>query len=300
MTLKTDSTGQIQPRNGNGNGGEKGTGLVGLLTTLGPEIARALPRHLTPDRMARVALTALRTTPKLMQCTAASFAASIMTLAQLGLEPNTPLGLAYLIPRNNRKKNCVECTVIIGYQGFLDMARRSGLVAGVYAFAVREGDRFSYSLGLDPTIEHVPADTADRETKKITHVYAVARLKGGEPVFVVLTHAQIQARRTRSAAGDDGPWKTDYEAMCLKTAIRALWRWLPKSAEMAKAEEIERVVDLGATPAAVLEEQQTRALAAAGVFVDEPMPHDPETGEVPADKEPTDAELAGGATGGGS
>ena len=279
---KTDSTGQIVPQNGKGDG----QGLHLLLRTLGPEMARALPRHLTPERMARVCLTALRTTPKLIECTPQSFAACLMTLAQLGLEPNTPLGQAYLIPRNSRKKNCVECTTIIGYQGYLDLARRSGLVTSTYAHVVRDGDSFRFTLGLEPTIEHVPSAAADREERRITHVYGVARLRDGDPVFVVLSIAQVEARRRRSSSREDGPWVTDYEAMVLKTAIRALWRWMPKSAEMVRADDVERVAETHAAPTALLEEQQVKALASAGVFVapeDDAAAAEPGAGDDPGE-----------------
>lgn len=210
--------------------------VVQLLNRMGPEIARALPRHVTPERMMRVALTALRSTPDLLKCSTASVLGSIMSVAQLGLEPNTPLGLAYLVPYKGR------CQVIIGYQGFMELARRSGLVSAPYAYVVRAGDEFRYTLGLNPTLVHVPLDKPDREDKPITHVYAVAHIlpkDSAPPIFVVLTAAQVRARRNRSAAKSSGPWVTDEEAMTLKTAIRALWRWLPKTAEMAAAAQLD-------------------------------------------------------------
>ena len=284
---KTDETGKIQPRNGNG---KKEDSLAALLQRLTPEIARALPKHVTPDRMARVALTALRTTRDLSECSASSFMASIMTAAQLGLEPNTPLGHLYLIPR--RIKGQWQCTVQIGYQGYLELARRSGLAKNIYAHAVREGDHFKYTLGLTPTLEHVPSDDQGRLARPITRVYAVCHLKDSDPVFEVLTIGEVEARRARGGAGDGfSPWKTDYEAMVRKTGIRALWRWMPKSAEMQLAEAVENVLEQGRAPTALIDEQTSTALARAGVFMPPEEPAaleeqnvitdiDPETGEV--------------------
>lgn len=245
---KTDKSGRIQKRT---DGPAQSASLAGLLQDpkVQAQIQRALPRHVTPERMGRIVMTALRSTPKLAQCTPDSFLGCVMQTAQLGLEPNTPLGHSYLIPRNNRKTGTVECTVIVGYQGMIDLAQRSGRVSGIYAHAVREGDVFEYALGLEPTLRHVPDDAADREDKPITHVYAVARLKDADPVFVVLSRAQIAKRRGRSQAGNSGPWQTDFEAMCLKTAIRALWRWMPKSSEMARTEALEVSADLGSRQA---------------------------------------------------
>lgn len=233
---KTDATGKIQKK-------PNGKKLAAWLADSNAiaEIGRALPRHISPDRMARILVTALRTTPKLDQCTPVSFMGNVMQLAQLGLEPNTPLGHAWLIPRWSSKRKVMECTSIIGYQGYIDLARRSGMVSTVYAFVVREGDTFEYELGLHPNIRHVPSGSPDRESQKITHAYAVANLNDGEPQFVVLSRAQIDARMMRSETYGKSfsPWKSDFEAMAQKSAVRALWKFLPKSSEIAQADALE-------------------------------------------------------------
>lgn len=259
---RTDQTGQIVPRSA-----APSNDLATLVTRLAPEMARALPAHVRPERMARIALTALRVTPKLTECTPASFLGCLMQAAQLGLEVNTPLGQAYLIPRWSSKRRTTECTLIVGYQGMLDIARRSGRVGNVYAYAVREGDRFEYELGTRRRITHVPSEAADRETRLITHVYAVATYgrDGSAPDFEVLTRAQVDARHARSAARDSGPWVTDYEAMATKTAIRALYRWLPKSVELARAEAIDTAADRGAPALSATDPQIIGLLQAQGV-----------------------------------
>lgn len=259
---RTDQTGQIVKATKPANAADN---LMSLIERMKPEMARALPRHVTPDRMARIVLTAVRTNPKLADCTPASFLGCVMSLAQLGLEPNTPLGHSYLIPRKNTKRGVVECTMLIGYQGMIDLARRSGLVSNLYAYAVRQGDDFSYQLGTERFIKHVPSEDPARESKPITHVYAVAKLKGGDPEFEVLTLPQIAARRSRSMAGSSGPWVTDFEAMALKSGVRALFRWLPKSAEMARAEALEVAVDSGRSVLAAADEAVTALLASHGV-----------------------------------
>ena len=202
--IQTDTTGQIVAR----PEGDRDK-LLHLVQRMAPAIAKALPRHVSPDRMSRIVTTALRTTPKLAECTPASFLGCVMQLAQLGLEPNTPLGHAYLIPRVNRKQGFTYCTQIIGYQGMIDIARRSGMVSNVYAYAVREGDEFAYQLGTERSVRHVPSEERGREERKLTHVYAVAKYaSGGDPDFIVLTQEKIEARRKRSSASS-GPWATD-------------------------------------------------------------------------------------------
>lgn len=237
-------------------------------------IAKALPRHLTPDRMCRIAVTAIRTTPGLAECTQASFVSAIMACSVLGLEPNTPLGQAYLIPFNNRRKGVKEVQLIIGYQGEMDLVRRSGQVASIQAFPVFKGDEFSYQLGLRPDVRHVPCDVADRENPaNLTHVYAVVKLKdtGADPIFVVLTRQQVEASRMRGASGHKiaTPWDTDYVAMALKTAVRAVFRWAPRSAEMAVASAVEERSERGATIAPALPVEATEALLGTGAVSEE-------------------------------
>lgn len=289
--LATKPTGEIK---GNGAKADEDNSLKTLVRRMEGEIARALPKHINPDRMARVALTALTTTKDLARCSAPSFAGCILACAQLGLEPNTPMGMAYLIPRNMSVKQpdgkfakVMTCTLIIGYQGFLDIARRSGKVTGVYAYTVHEGDRFVYKLGLSPDIIHEPL-AEDRRAATYTHVYAVAKLRDGDPVFVVLQRAEVDARRDRSAAKEDGPWVTDHLAMVRKTAVRALWAWLPKSVEMQRVDTYDEAAEKGRPVLPEMDDSTARTLLSAGVT----MPREPidaegetvdqETGEVSA------------------
>jgi recombination protein RecT len=279
----TAENGRIQKRSQ-----QPGSGLIQLLDSMKGEIAKALPKHLTPDRMARVALTALRTNPDLMNATPQSFAASIMMLAQIGLEPSTPLGHAYLVPRRNHGK--LEASIMIGYQGMLELARRSGQVRAIWAYAVYEGDDFVVEYGLAPTIRHAPRFEGPRTEKTLTHVYAAARLKDtDDPIFVVLTKREIEGYRARGQGG--GPWKTDYEAMALKTAIRRLYRWLPKSIEIASALRVDEAPELGRSQLEVLDPAVRDAVERQGLELPPEVPSDvpiettgqeidPETGEV--------------------
>ena len=115
LTKKTAQVQQIQ---------QKDTSLKGLIKAMGPQIKKALPSVLTPERFTRMVFTALSTNPQLQQCTPASFLGAMMQAAQLGVEPNTPIGQAYLIPYRNKGK--LECQFQIGYKGLIDLAYRAG------------------------------------------------------------------------------------------------------------------------------------------------------------------------------
>lgn len=270
---QTNERGQIQRSNGgNGNGGGGSNLATFLANELGPQIRLALPKHLDPDRMARVALTALRTTPKLAECDKWSFAACILQAAQLGLEVNTPMQHAFLIPR--KMKGVMTCTLQLGYPGLMELARRSGQVSSIYAFTVHDGDVFEYELGLDPKLRHIPKLDSERAEKNMSFVYAVAKLAGGtdDRQFVVLSKREVNERRARGAGGP--AWSTDYLAMARKSAVRALFTWLPRSPEMARAvavdaddahQPLNRVLD--ASVAEALDSMQL------------PPPSDEDTGE---------------------
>jgi recombination protein RecT len=268
---QTTKTGEIVPR----TEVKPAEQMAKLVQAMTPELARALPKHITGDRMARIVLTAMRVNPKLAECSQASFLGCVLSCAVLGLEPNTPLGLAYLIPRMNRKVSPprLECSLQIGYQGMIDLAGRAG--ANVYAYAVRKGDDFRYQLGMEPNVWHIPSESSEREAQPITHAYAVSVSPDGRRSFTVLTLAQIEARRARSpaAAETSGPWTTDFEAMCMKTAVRAHFRWMPKQTEkatiLAHGVAIEEAPENGTPLLAAMDPAVTEVMEKHGVDVTE-------------------------------
>ncbi|NOR03648.1 recombinase RecT [Mycolicibacterium fortuitum] len=201
--------------------------LAKLITDMTPELAKALPKHVTPERMARIAVTVVRATPKLAECSPASFLGALLTASQLGLEPG-PTGEAYFVPYKQ------TCTFIPGYRGLIKLARQSGQVSDIYAEIVYANDKFKVTRGLQRNIEHEEAP--DRNNRgKPTDVYAVAKFKDGTTTFVTMTVNEVEAIRRRSMAANNGPWVTDWEAMAKKTAVRQLSKWLPLSAEFNSA-----------------------------------------------------------------
>lgn len=187
------------------------------------QLALAVPKHLNADRMARIAATEVRKNKALLNTEPTSFLGSVMQAAQLGLEPGSALGQAYLVPYGN------QCQLIIGYKGMIDLARRSGQVLSLNAYAVREGDDFNFQLGLKPDIHHVPSLEADRINKPITYVYAVATLKGGGYQFEVMSRAEVEA--VKAKAKSKNIWTNYFEEMAKKTVIRRLFKYLPVSIE---------------------------------------------------------------------
>lgn len=209
--------------------------IVALMEKMKGEITRALPRHVTPDRFMRVCLTEIRKNPKLMQCEPMSFIGAIVQCSQLGLEPGSGLGHAYLIPFRNNNKNITECVFVPGFKGYIDLARRSGKITSIAARLVHEKDQFSYAYGDDEKIVHIPSN--DPDPGRITYVYAIAKFKdGGDPQREVMTRAQID-KVYKKYVGKNPLWDEHFDEMARKTAIRRLAKYLPLSPEMSQAIE---------------------------------------------------------------
>lgn len=207
--------------------------LHGLLSAYKSEIANALPRHVSPDRMMRIAMTSARKNPDLLDCSPESFLGAVIQSAQLGLEPDTPLGHAYLVPFHNSKTGTKEVNFMPGYRGMMDLIYRVEDHPILAPAAVYEGDEFYYEKGLNPVLKHVPMPR--RTGAKMTQVYCVASFADGRKEFIVMTREEVEACRSRSKSKGFSPWQTDYEAMAFKTVIRRFCKYLPMSAEVQKA-----------------------------------------------------------------
>lgn len=204
----------------------RNTGVTAeLIQSMSGEIARALPTHMNGDRMARLALTAIRQTPKLAGTDPRSFMGALLTSASLGLEPNTPAGEAYLIPYGK------ECQLVIGYQGLIKLFWQSPLAQHIDAQPVYENDEFDYGHGLDPYLRHRPADG---ERGSVTHYYAVAALNTGAKAFTVLTADEVKQLR-QGKVGPSGNIGDPMRWMERKTALKQLLKTMPKSAELSTA-----------------------------------------------------------------
>lgn len=210
-------------------------------------IEALLPKHFDSDRMLKLALGALRTTPKLAGASLSSLLGSVVTCAQLGLEPNTPLGHAYLLPFDKREKREgqwvtveTQVQVIIGYKGMLDLARRSGQIVSIAAHEVCENDEFRFAYGLDEELVHRPAM---KDRGAVIGFYAVAKLVGGGHSFEFMSVDEVNFIRDKAAEKNrakkdaqgrqiiTGPWAENYVEMGRKTALRRLFKYLPISIE---------------------------------------------------------------------
>jgi len=224
----------------------------------------AMPKWMDAERLLRIVFTTALKNPRILDCTRESIFGAIMQAAQLGTEP--VLGRAYLIPYNNNKQiggrwqKVLECQFQLGYQGLIDLARRTGTISDVYGFNVYENDEFDIKYGTEREIIHRPW-YLDREKRKsgasgeIFGAYCVWVLKDGtkHPEFMFID--DIHKRRDRSQAyqnaikykNEDSPWLVWPEDMNLKTVLKHSSKMVPASIEFMKAVSFDNETDMGQT-----------------------------------------------------
>ena len=234
------------------------------------EIAKALPSVLTPERFTRITLSALSTNPSLAKCTPKSFLGAMMTAAQLGLEPNTPLGQAYLIPYKNH--GILECQFQLGYKGLIDLAYRSGNVKTIQAEVVHQNDVFEVEYGTNDRLVFKPLFTGDRGDP--VSVWAMFQTKDGGYGFSVMSMDDVRAHaRKYSKAFSNGPWQTNFEEMAKKTVLKRCLKYAPLSTEFVRQAAADETIKSGLSEDMFALPDET-VIEAEGVEVDQ------ETGEV--------------------
>ena len=205
---------------------------------------KLLPEYLTPERMLSGVMAVAARNPRILECTTESILNVVIVASTLGLEIGNPRGGMHIVPFKNGRTGKYEATGIPDYRGLMILAYRSGQVLSIRAAAVYDNDDFDYAEGTQPFIKHVPS--LDGKKGKLKCVYAVAELRDLGPQFKVVPLWECDEHRDRSRAKSDGPWKTDYVAMCLKTAVKMLCNWLPAAPlKLVQAVEYEDRVDRG-------------------------------------------------------
>lgn len=255
--------------------------MQAYIKAMEPAIKKALPSVITPERFTRMVLSALSSTPKLAECSPQSFLAAMMTAAQLGVEPNTALGQAYLLPYRNHGN--MECQFQLGYKGLIDLAYRSGEVSVIQAHTVYENDVFEYELGMDPKLRHVPAK-ADRG--EAVAYYAMFKTKDGGYGFEVMSVDDVQRhaqRYSKSYGSGSSPWRSNFDEMAKKTVLKRALKYAPLKSDFVRGVAQDETIkaelsdEMYAVPDETVFEAEGEEIGSTAV--------DTETGEVIGDAE---------------
>ena len=218
--------------------------MAGMLQKMLPEIKKAVGKTMTPERFSRIALSLFNGNPQFWEASPTSFLSALMQSAQCGLEPNTVLGEAYVIPYKNTKQGITEISFQVGYKGILKMALNTGEYEAIYAHEVRDNDEFSYEYGLNKNLIHKPADIP---STKVTHYYAVYKLKNGGFDFVVWSRERVEQHAKdfsknymfKGQVNKNSVWAKNFDSMAKKTVLIDVLKYAPKSVEMAKALDLD-------------------------------------------------------------
>ncbi len=255
--------------------------MQAYIKAMEPAIKKALPSVITPERFTRMVLSALSATPKLAECTPQSFLAAMMTAAQLGVEPNTALGQAYLLPYRNHGQ--MECQFQLGYKGLIDLAYRSGEVSVIQAHTVYENDMFEYELGMGPKLRHVPAKANRGEA---IAYYAMFKTKDGGYGFEVMSVDDVQRhaqRYSKSYGSGSSPWRSNFDEMAKKTVLKRALKYAPLKSDFVRGISQDETIkadlsdEMYAVPDETVYEAEGEEIGSTAV--------DAETGEVIADAE---------------
>ena len=189
------------------------------------------PRGLNTDKLIGAAVSAMAANPALLECTRLSLINAVIQSIGLGLEVNTTLGEAYIIPFKER------ATFIPGYKGLVELMIRSGRVVAVQAFTVHVLDEFDHTIGSVPV--HRRPKSGDRGD--IIGAWAMVIMSNGTQVADYMDMGEINAIRDNSPGykQHDSPWKTHYGEMARKTVVRRIAKMMPKSGSIQRALDVE-------------------------------------------------------------
>ena len=206
--------------------------LKKLLEDRKDRIEALASKYLPAKKVFEVAMVAHSTNPDLFKCTSLSVMQSIMDCVELGLEFSGKRQFAHLIPYGK------ECTLQIGYRGFLELARRSGKFLKFEARVVYEGESFRMEYGTEPSIRHIPDFD---ETRPVKCVYAIAYFKGGGTQFAVKSKAEIE--KIRAIAQTDKVWSKHWNEQAKKTVLKLLCKLLDQTPEMSQASQVDNDIN---------------------------------------------------------
>lgn len=209
----------------------------GFLEKYKAQIAAALPKHMTVERVMRIVFSELRKTPRLGECDPKSLLSSVIQASLLGLNIGGIIGECYLVPFKK------ECQFILGYKGMLALAYRNLKVKSVAAHCVYANDFFEFEYGANPYLRHSPNIEGPRGALKC--VYAVCILDGNNPLFEVLSLEDVNKAKSQSKTSNFGPWVNHFDEMAMKTAIRRLFKYMPISIELQTAIALDEAADDG-------------------------------------------------------
>jgi len=264
------------------------------VTDLEGEFQKAMPRGAEARQLVRDALTVISNNPRLAECTRVSVLGGLMTMAQLGLRPGV-LGHGWLLPLRIRGE--LQAQLIIGYQGLVTLAQRSGLIESISSRVVYERDEFDIEYGTSDRLTHRPYLKGDRGAE--IGAYAVVKANGGV-YWDYMSRTDLERHRDEFAMAKKngvilGPWRDHFWAMAQKTVLKRALKYAPRSTELMNAMAADDTVrvDLRDDQEISVVSQYVGPETVTGETVDVPAGADQYQAEDPPGMDPWAAEQSG-------
>lgn len=185
---------------------------------------------ITADEFMIKTLNAIKKNPNLLKCSPSSLFGSILYFAEIGLPFNTPEGFGTILPFSN--KGVLEATPIIGYKGIIEIAYRNPKMKSIKIQAVYDEDEFDFQYGTTEYLIHKP-NLFPSPNKKLIAVYAIAKIEGIDPVFVVVNKPDLdKIEKLSKSNGAYSAYNNGldvFNIMQSKVAIKLLFKTLPKT-----------------------------------------------------------------------
>jgi recombination protein RecT len=196
--------------------------------------------------MAQIA-QACRDTPKLTDCDVGTILGAGLRCAQLGLTPNDPRNLAWIIPRGGK------AGFQLGYGGIMELARRAVPGLRFDGRPVYPNDEFELDYGKAEPLTHRPASSKQQGRGGDAYLWYVrAVFPNGQVQVHALDREGVEYHRsfaqTSSGGSSINMWRDAYDAAALKSVVIDMKRWLPASPQLAAAiahdDEIVHIEDI--------------------------------------------------------
>lgn len=210
--------------------------LVEDLQSRSDDLAKYAAAGCNLPRLVQGMASVVQKQPKLLECAPKTLLNAVRHCAQLGLDPSSPLNRIHLVPFYDKEAGCKVATVIVGYGGLVELARRSGEIETIDVQNVYRGESFTFDLGSNPRIDHQPDPSKKRDDNSIIATYGVVWMKDTRhPIIEVMSREQVEGIRKKSKQPDGDAWKWGWGEMARKTVIRRLSKRIPQTPDLEMA-----------------------------------------------------------------
>jgi len=169
--------------------------------------------------------------------------------AALDLPLDNNLGFAYAVPYKNNKTNTTEAQFQLGWKGLVQLAQRTSLYKNINVLDIREGELVKWDPFTEELELKISPDMEQRDKLPIIGYAGYFELLNGFKKVSYWAKPKVERHGKKFSKsynfGSSG-WKTNFDAMAMKTVIKNLLsKWGPLSTELKEAIKFDQAVIRG-------------------------------------------------------